>query len=39
MRWTWLAALAVIAFAAGFACAQAGAAQLPTANPLYVIRT
>jgi len=34
MRWSWIAALAVIAFAAGFACAQAGAAQLSTNNRL-----
>ena len=31
MRWTWIATLAVIAFVAGFACAQAGAAELPAA--------
>ena len=36
MRWNWLAVLAVIAFAAGFACAQAGAAELATAHPLHV---
>ena len=34
MRWSWIAALAVIAFAAGFACAQAGAAPLSTNNRL-----
>jgi hypothetical protein len=29
MRWTWIATVAVIAFVAGFACAQAGAAEVP----------
>lgn len=37
MRWSWLAVLAVIAFAAGFGCAQAGAAELPAAHALRVI--
>ncbi len=34
MRWNWIATVAVIAFAAGFACAQAGAAELSTTNRL-----
>jgi hypothetical protein len=29
MRWTWIATVAAIAFLAGFACAQAGAAVVP----------
>ncbi|MGZ4292737.1 MAG: glycogen debranching protein [Solirubrobacteraceae bacterium] len=34
MRWNWIAAVAAIAFVAGFACAQAGAAELSTTNRL-----
>ena len=34
MRWNWIATVAVIAFAAGFACAQAGAAELSITNRL-----
>ena len=34
MRWSWVATVAVIAFVAGFACAQAGAAELSVTNRL-----
>src|SRR5438270_3004940 len=34
MRWNWIAVVAAVAFVAGFACAQAGAAELSTTNRL-----
>ncbi|HYZ81486.1 MAG TPA: hypothetical protein VE571_09475 [Solirubrobacteraceae bacterium] len=34
MRWNWIATIAAVAFIAGFACAQAGAAELSTNNRL-----
>ena len=34
MRWNWIAVVAAVAFIAGFACAQAGAAELSTTNRL-----
>src|SRR5947209_5039234 len=34
MRWNWIAVVAAVAFVAGFACAQAGAAELSVTNRL-----